>query len=228
MDTSSDNGLHLGGAAKRIAQRMLVIFENRFQLLMVEVQAERERALLALWLALGGGGIWFAGGRNLHHCDCRRFVGALPHYCAAGAGRALHHGHRVFLPATHPPPAALANSSGNPGPIKKGSRMPGKNFHLTPLESRRQLLLVESELNRAQLLDELRDLKNEIHHLQGQVQAIGSVASSAAKLATTFSAIRSAFKHRDSSEKKSSWISTLLKRARTGVLIWGALRSHRK
>jgi hypothetical protein len=37
--------------------------------------------------------------------------------------------------------------------------MPGKNLNLTPLESRKQLLLVESELNRAQLLNELRDFK---------------------------------------------------------------------
>jgi uncharacterized membrane protein YqjE len=53
MDTPSLNELHLGDATKRIAQRMFVIVENRFQLLMVEVQEERERALLAIWLALG-------------------------------------------------------------------------------------------------------------------------------------------------------------------------------
>jgi hypothetical protein len=108
--------------------------------------------------------------------------------------------------------------------------MPGKNLHLTPLESRKQLLLVESELNRAQLINELRDLKNEIHHLKGQVQAIGSIASSATKLATTFSAIGNAFTHRDDGgeKKKSSWISTLLNGARTGASIWGALRSHLK
>jgi uncharacterized membrane protein YqjE len=53
METSSDSDLHLGDATKRIAQRMFVIVENRFQLLMVEVQEERERALLAIWLALG-------------------------------------------------------------------------------------------------------------------------------------------------------------------------------
>jgi uncharacterized membrane protein YqjE len=53
METSSDNRLHLGDATKRIAQRMFVIFENRLQLLMVEAQEERERALLAIWLALG-------------------------------------------------------------------------------------------------------------------------------------------------------------------------------
>ena len=107
--------------------------------------------------------------------------------------------------------------------------MPGKNFHLTPLGSRKQLLLVESELNRAQLINELHAFKSEVHHLKEQVHAIGSIASSAAKLATTFSAISAAFTHRGHNEnKKSSWISTLLNGARAGASIWGALRSHLK
>jgi hypothetical protein len=107
--------------------------------------------------------------------------------------------------------------------------MPGKNLHLTPLESRKQLLLVESELNRAQLLNELRDLKHEIHHFKSQVQTAGALVSSAAKLATTFSAIGSAFIHRNTGENgKSSWLSTLINGARTGATIWAALRSQRK
>jgi uncharacterized membrane protein YqjE len=52
MQTPSDNGLHLGDATKRIAQRVFVIVENRLQLLMVEAQEERERVLLAILLAL--------------------------------------------------------------------------------------------------------------------------------------------------------------------------------
>jgi hypothetical protein len=107
--------------------------------------------------------------------------------------------------------------------------MPGKNLYLTPLESRKQLLLVESELNRAQLLNELRDLNHEIHQVKSQVQAAGALVSSAAKLATTFSAIGSAFTHREAGEKgKSSWLSTLIQGARTGATIWGILRSQMK
>jgi uncharacterized membrane protein YqjE len=52
METTSDNGTHLGDATKRITQRVFVIFENRLQLLMVEVQEERERVLLAILLGL--------------------------------------------------------------------------------------------------------------------------------------------------------------------------------
>jgi uncharacterized membrane protein YqjE len=53
MEASSDNRLPLGDATKRLAQRLLGMVENRCQLLMVEAQEERQRALLALWLALG-------------------------------------------------------------------------------------------------------------------------------------------------------------------------------
>ena len=39
-------------ATGRLAQRVLVIFDNRLQLLLVEAQEERERLLHALWLGM--------------------------------------------------------------------------------------------------------------------------------------------------------------------------------
>jgi uncharacterized membrane protein YqjE len=53
METSSDTVPHLADASKWLAQRALVICENRLELLMVEVQEERERILRAIWLVLG-------------------------------------------------------------------------------------------------------------------------------------------------------------------------------
>src|SRR5580698_9818372 len=53
METPSETVPHLADASKRLAQRALVIFENRVELLMVEVQEERERFLRAVLLALG-------------------------------------------------------------------------------------------------------------------------------------------------------------------------------
>jgi len=100
----------------------------------------------------------------------------------------------------------------------------GEKSQLTPLETRKQLLLVESELNRAQLINELRDFKNEIEHLKRQMRGIGSAASAAARLAVTFSAIRQAFFRRDEGGK-SSWISTLLNGAKAGTSLWLLLRS---
>jgi hypothetical protein len=100
---------------------------------------------------------------------------------------------------------------------------------MTPLESRKQLLLVESELNRVQLMNELRDFKIEVHQLKQQMEAIGSLASSAAKLTGTLSSIGDFFARRAENKKsKSSWISNLLNAARTGASIWDNLRSHRK
>ncbi len=53
MQTPLDTLPHFGDASKRLAQRVVVILENRLELLMVEVQQEREQILLAVWLALG-------------------------------------------------------------------------------------------------------------------------------------------------------------------------------
>ena len=43
---------NLAAVSGQLAQRVFVIFENRLQLLLVEVQEERERILRTMWLAL--------------------------------------------------------------------------------------------------------------------------------------------------------------------------------
>ena len=48
--------------SKRFARRLLTIGENRFELLMVEVQEERERLLRAILLALGAGAFGLLAG----------------------------------------------------------------------------------------------------------------------------------------------------------------------
>jgi uncharacterized membrane protein YqjE len=52
METPAETLPHLADASKRLAQRAFVICENRIELLMVEVQEERERILRAIWMAL--------------------------------------------------------------------------------------------------------------------------------------------------------------------------------
>lgn len=52
MDTISSNLTQLAASSKRIAQRVLTISENRIELLLVELQEERERLLLAILLAM--------------------------------------------------------------------------------------------------------------------------------------------------------------------------------
>ena len=53
METAPSHAGQLAAASKRFARRLLATGENRFELLMVEVQEERERLLHALLLALG-------------------------------------------------------------------------------------------------------------------------------------------------------------------------------
>ncbi len=106
--------------------------------------------------------------------------------------------------------------------------MSRKTTGLTPLETRKQLLLVESELNRAQLVNELREFKIELHELRNQMNAVGSIASSAAKLTDTFSRIRSAFTHREPGDGSKSWLSTALSGAQTVASLFGAFRSRSK
>src|SRR5690349_21694334 len=62
MESLTDNLDQLGGPAKHFARRLLVIGENRLELLMVEVQEERERLLHAILLALGAAVFTFLTG----------------------------------------------------------------------------------------------------------------------------------------------------------------------
>jgi uncharacterized membrane protein YqjE len=65
MESPADTVPHLADASKRLAQRALVICENRIELLMVEVQEERERILHAIWLALGAAAFGLLAGVGL-------------------------------------------------------------------------------------------------------------------------------------------------------------------
>jgi uncharacterized membrane protein YqjE len=62
MDTPSPGGSNLTGISKRLVQKILVISENRFQLLMLELHEERERLLLAIWLGIGAAVFALLGG----------------------------------------------------------------------------------------------------------------------------------------------------------------------
>lgn len=53
-----DSGFHWPAASKRVAQRLLMTCGNRFELLLLEAQEERERIVLAATFAVGA--IFFA------------------------------------------------------------------------------------------------------------------------------------------------------------------------
>jgi uncharacterized membrane protein YqjE len=64
-ETPTDDNLHLAGASKQVAQRLLVICENRLELLLVELHEERDRILLAIWLTISAAAVGLLAGITL-------------------------------------------------------------------------------------------------------------------------------------------------------------------
>jgi len=94
------------------------------------------------------------------------------------------------------------------------------------LESRKQLLIAESELNRAHLLQEWQMMAGEAHALGRQAKTMGSLAAAAGLLVAGISACR-----RNKSAPttdKSSWWRNILQYAGEASLIWSAFRSRPK
>jgi hypothetical protein len=93
---------------------------------------------------------------------------------------------------------------------------------MNPLESRKQLLLAESELNRGHLVGDMALLKADVRALTGRAKAIGVIASSAAALLVGLAA----FRHKKSApaDEKPSWLQTVLKGAGLVSSLWLAFR----
>lgn len=102
--------------------------------------------------------------------------------------------------------------------------MPGTTSRLNSLESRKQLLVAESELNRAGLSEEWQAMTRSVRDLAHEVKTIAAWASSAALVVAGVSALR-----RDSPRSgtvKSSWFQKILKGARVASTLWLALRAR--
>jgi len=99
----------------------------------------------------------------------------------------------------------------------------GKISHLSPLAARKQLLIVESELNRAQLAQEWRTLADEAHALADQAKTIRSMASATATLVAGLASCR----HKKSAPtaEKPSWWRILLKGAGVVGTFWQTFRA---
>jgi len=73
------------------------------------------------------------------------------------------------------------------------------------------LLIAESELNRAQLVQEWRMMTDEVHSLTNQARTISSLASSAASLVVGLASFRR--KKSAAAAEKRSWWQTIFKGA---------------
>jgi hypothetical protein len=100
----------------------------------------------------------------------------------------------------------------------------GKHPHLNPLQSRKQILIAESELDRAQLVQEWQTMAGEVRSLRDRAQSWSAMASSVAVLVAGLTA----FRHHKRSEAKTkpSWLETALKWVGLGSTFWMAMRSQ--
>jgi hypothetical protein len=98
----------------------------------------------------------------------------------------------------------------------------GKKPRVNPLESRRQLLVAESDLNRAQLVQEWGAMTAGVHTLAGRVKTYGSLASVAAMLMAGLAAFRR--KKSAPAAERHSWLQTILNGAGLVSAIWQAFR----
>lgn len=103
--------------------------------------------------------------------------------------------------------------------------MLGKESRLNPLESQKQLLIAESELNRVQLLEEWQAMTDGVQNLTDRVKSVGSLASVGALLFAGMSAFR-----RGKSVVtgvKPSWFQSALKVTKVVGSIWLAFRARK-
>ena len=103
--------------------------------------------------------------------------------------------------------------------------MPRKEPPLKILAARRQLLVMESDLNRAQLFEAVRDLKAEFQRTKQRLGKWGSMAATGAKLVTTVATARRVFSRRDG---KRSWRSILYDGLSVGTSLWSLLHSNQR
>jgi hypothetical protein len=93
---------------------------------------------------------------------------------------------------------------------------------MNPLQSRKQLLLAESELNRALLVGDMAAMRADVRALTERARSIGLIASSVAALVAGLTA----FRHKKSApgDAKPSRLQTILKCAGLIFNLWTAFR----
>lgn len=95
---------------------------------------------------------------------------------------------------------------------------------MNPLESRKQLLIAESELNRAQLVQEWRTMADDVHSLTRQARTIGSFATATATLVAGLTSL--CRKQSPPADEKPSWWKTLLKGGQLVGSLWSEFRAQ--
>jgi hypothetical protein len=103
--------------------------------------------------------------------------------------------------------------------------MPRPDPQLSPLQSRKRLLLAESELNRAQLVGDIAALDAGLRALGARAQSIEAVATAAAVLFSALAAGRRGGPAEPA--PKRPWLTTLIQGAGLLSSLWLAFRTDR-
>ena len=157
MEDPTSSVRPLASAWKQLARRLLTIGENRLELLTVEMQEGRERLLHAFLMALGAAAFGLLAGITLTAAIVV-MLWAYSHVAVlliltaiyAGAGVCLCRKLSALLRDWQTLPASLDQ-------LRKDRACLEENPRMNPLEARKQLLIAESELNRAQLVAGIAD-----------------------------------------------------------------------
>ena len=100
----------------------------------------------------------------------------------------------------------------------------GKNTRMNRLVSRKQLLIAESELNRAQLAQEWSAMATGIHSMTDRAKSFSSILSAAAALVAGLAAFRRG--QRAPGGAEPSRLQTMLKVAGLVSTFWLAYRAR--
>ena len=98
----------------------------------------------------------------------------------------------------------------------------GKNTRINSLESRKQMLIAESELNRAQLIEDWRKMTEEAHTLAAEASTIRSFASATATLVAGVASFWR--KKSPPADAEPSWLQIMLRGAGQISALWSAFR----
>ena len=93
---------------------------------------------------------------------------------------------------------------------------------MNALASRKQLLIAESNLNRAHLVRELQAMDHDIQALAQQIKTAGSIISIAASLFSCFQQPKAA------AAEKPSWLQNILKGVQMAGSLWTEFRTFKK
>jgi len=101
--------------------------------------------------------------------------------------------------------------------------MSGKNSRVNPLTARKQLLIAESEFNRAQLVRDWNVVSDDVHALTRRAKTVSSLASAVAVLIAGLTLSR---REKPADAAKPSWAQTILKGAGLIGAFWSEFRAR--